>query len=502
MPRKSLTPLTKQVVDRLEPGRFAWDSVERGFGVRAYVSGAKSFVLQYRMPDGGEQGRYRIGDYPTWTVEEARREAGKLRVGLKATADGPRVENPSKARRSRRGAPTMSALADHYLSDYATSAGLRAATVRDARDVLRLALPTIGRMKVAEVTTADVRRVRAKVRTNAVTAAKAAAVQRRKAVGAAEAAVAEAERAIAQAEADGRKGGTLRIMLEARRRTLAKAVRLAAKAEELARSGRAGVHQANRLCAVLSVMFNLAKQEGTRRDNPCEGIRREHEEQRGRNLSEPEVQRLLETCAAYEVEGGMGTDARGAADAMRLLLYTGSRLREVLKAEWQEFDLDRGLWVKPSAHTKTKRLHRVELDGPALELLREMHTRRPHARLLFPGEPRKGRKGAAAAEVKPRVDLKRPWAWVVREAGLEDVRLHDLRRTLASFMLTDGASLATVGKALGHTQVATTARYAHLADTVQGSATGSAGRRMAALVGRERETWGSVTPLRLREGVR
>ncbi len=507
MPRKSLTPLTKHVVDRLEPGRFAWDSVERGFGVRAYASGAKSFVLQYRMPDGGEQGRYRIGDYPTWTVEEARREAGKLRVGLKATADGPRVENPSKARRSRRGAPTMSALADHYLGDYATSAGLRAATVRDARDVLRLALPTIGRMKVAEVTTADVRRVRAKVRADAVTAAKAAAVERRKAVGAAEAAVLEAEGAIAQAETEGRKVLRLRMVLEGPadehgvrsggllRRGI-EAVGKLAKAEELARSGRAGVHQANRLVAVLSVMFNLAKQDGTRKDNPCEGIRREHEEQRGRNLSEPEVQRLLETCDAYEVEGGMGADARGAADAVRLLLFTGARLREVLRAEWREFDLDRGLWVKPSSHTKTKRLHRVELDGPALELLREFHARRVHARFLFPGEPRKGRKSAVAVEVKPRVDLKRPWVWMVREAGLEDVRLHDLRRTLASFMLTDGASLATVGKALGHTQVATTARYAHLADTVQGAATGLAGRRMVALVGGERR--GEVVRLEAR----
>jgi integrase len=481
MPRKSLTPLTKSVVDKLEPGRFAWDSVERGFGVRAYASGSKAFVFQFRMPDGSGQGRMRIGDFPAWTVEEARREAGRLREGLKTKVHGPRAVNPSKARRERREAPTVAALAEYYLGSYATSKGLRDATVRDARDVLRHALPALGRIKVVDVSPADVRKVRAKVKTDAMAAAQEAAGARRKAVSAAEAAVAETVRAIAVAEAEGRKAGTLRLMLGGRRRKLAEATRLAAKAEELARSGRAGVHQANRLVAVLRVMFTLARTEwAVRSDNPCDGAPRDHEEQRERNLSEGEVHRLLEACAAYEVNSGMAADARSGADAIRLLLFTGARLQEVLKAEWREFDLERGLWTKPSSHTKTKRLHRVELDGPALELLREMHTRRAHARFVFPGEPSKGRGAGTASELKPRVGLKRPWSAVVKLAGLEDVRLHDLRRTLASWMLSDGASLATVGKALGHTQVATTNRYAHLAPSVQRQALGSAGRRMLA----------------------
>lgn len=500
MPRKSLTPITKTVVDKLEPGCFAWDSVERGFGVRAYPSGAKSFVFQYRMPDGSAQGKMTIGSYPGWTVEEARREAGKLREGLKARVNGPKVENPSKARRERREAPTVSALADYYLDSYATSKGLRPATLRDARDVLRHALPTLGRIKVADVSPADVRKARAKVRADAVAAAQVDAVMRRKAAGAAEAAVAETERAITLAEVEGKKGGTLRLMHGGRLRKLAEATRLALKAEELARSGRAGVHQANRLVAVLRVMFTLARTEwGARSDNPCDGAPRDHEEQRERNLSEPEVYRLLAACADYEADSGMAADARGGADAIRLLLFTGARLQEVLKAEWREFDLERGLWTKPSSHTKTKRLHRVELDGPALELVTEMHSRRAHARFLFPGEPSKGRGvGVANPEVKPRVGLKRPWAAVVKLAGLEDVRLHDLRRTLASWMLSDGASLATVGKTLGHTQVATTNRYAHLASSVQRSALGSAGRRMmAAQAGEEQR---DVVALR-REGL-
>lgn len=481
MPRKSLTPLTKSVVDKLEPGRFAWDSVERGFGVRAYASGSKAFVFQFRMPDGSGQGRMRIGDFPAWTVEEARREAGKLREGLKTKVHGPKAVNPSKARRERREAPTVAALAEYYLGPYATSKGLRDATVRDARDVLRYILPTLGRIRVADVSPADVRKARAKVKADAVAAAQEGAAVRRRAVGAAEAAVAETERAIRLAEAEGRKAGTLRLMLGRRRRKVAEATRLAERAEELVRSGRAGVHQANRLVAVLRAMFTLARTAwAVRSDNPCDGAPRDHEEQRERNLSEPEVHRLLAACIAYEMDNGMAADAKGGADAIRLLLFTGARLQEVLKAEWREFDLERGLWTKPSSHTKTKRLHRVELDGPALELLTEMHSRRTHARFLFPGEPSKGRGTGAIPEVKPRVGLKRPWAGVVKLAGLEDVRLHDLRRTLASWMLSDGASLATVGKALGHTQVATTNRYAHLASSVQRSALGSAGRRMVA----------------------
>ncbi len=185
----------------------------------------------------------------------------------------------------------------------------------------------------------------------------------------------------------------------------------------------------------------------------------------------------------------MDATARGAADAVRLLLFTGARLREVLRAEWRQFDLERGLWEKPSAHTKAKRQHRLELDGPALDLLRDMHGRRSHARFLFPGDPLKARAGRSAAGqaltlVKPRADLKRPWARMVELAGLEDVRLHDLRRTNASFMLSGGASLATVGKSLGHTQARTTSRYAQLAPSIQREAARMVGERMVASRGR------------------
>lgn len=257
-------------------------------------------------------------------------------------------------------------------------------------------------------------------------------------------------------------------------------------------SGTKGVYRANRMLAFLSKMFSLSIERGWRTDNPCKGVRKYPEEQRWRNLSENEVGRLLSACDAYVEERPVDATAMAAADAVKLLLFTGARLQEVLKATWPQFDLERGIWEKPSAHTKTKRQHWLELEGPALDLLRDMRERAAHYECLFPGEPR--RLGNGRLEVKPRADLKKPWAWIRDRAALEGIRLHDLRRTTASFMLSGGASLATVGKALGHTQASTTQRYAHLSQSVQRQALKEAGERMAALRGRV-PTRGIVMPL-------
>lgn len=486
MPKRASVELTKRRVDDALPGGFVWDGGQRGVNglcVRVTPAGARTFLYRYRTA-GGQQRFLRLGSYPALTVEQARdlarRKAGEVAGG----------GDPSKARKSLREGHSVAELAEYYLGPYAASKPLRASTVRDARDVLKRALPVIGRMKVAEVSTADIRKLRAKVKADGIAEAKADAEARAKALRAARGAVAEAEQALAAAEAGGGRTAALRLVLAGRRRAEVKAARLAERAEAWAQTGRAGTHQANRLLAVLSAMFTLARRDwGARSDNPCDSLQREAEDQRWRNLSDEEVGRLLDACDAYEAENAMEAHARGAADAVRLLLFTGARLREVLRAEWRQFDLDRGLWEKPSAHTKVKRQHRLELDGPALDLLREMAERRPHARFLFPGDPSKGRLSGGKREigpaaVKPRVDLKRPWTRMVELAGLEDVRLHDLRRTTASVILSGGGSLATVGKALGHTQASTTARYAHLSPTVQREALRAAGERMVGLRGR------------------
>jgi integrase len=116
------------------------------------------------------------------------------------------------------------------------------------------------------------------------------------------------------------------------------------------------------------------------------------------------------------------------------------------------FDLERGIWVKPSAHTKQRREHRVPISAAAIDLLSRLKSTATGA-FVFPG-----RNGG------PLTDVKRTWQAVRGEAGLPDVRLHDLRHTYASLLASAGQSLPIIGALLGHTQAQTTARYAHLLD--------------------------------------
>ena len=211
----------------------------------------------------------------------------------------------------------------------------------------------------------------------------------------------------------------------------------------------AGRYQANRIRAVLSRMFTLAIQNEWRTDNPCRGVERYQEDQRWSYLSEPQVQALLAACDRHPDQT--------PANAIRLLLFTGARLREVLNAEWRMFDLERGLWTKPSSHTKTKRIQRLHLAPETVSLLVQMQSEAADQLLLFPGR----------GGLKPRRDLKRPWKAILADAGIGHHRAHDLRRTSASFMISTGSDLMTVGKSLGHTQASTTQRYAMLFEDVQ-----------------------------------
>ena len=208
-------------------------------------------------------------------------------------------------------------------------------------------------------------------------------------------------------------------------------------------------YQANKLRAVLSRMFTLAIQNGWRTDNPCRGVEKFQEDQRWSYLSEPQVAALLTACDKHHDQH--------SANAVRLLLFTGARLREVLRAEWSQFNLDTGMWEKPSAHTKTKMVHRLNLAPTTVSLLRSMLEDGPPSPFLFPGR----------SGLKARSDLKRPWEQILKAADIGHHRRHDLRRTTASFMISTGSDLMTVGKSLGHTQAQTTLRYGHVFEEVQ-----------------------------------
>jgi integrase len=223
-------------------------------------------------------------------------------------------------------------------------------------------------------------------------------------------------------------------------------------------------YQANRLLALLSKMFALAVAWRWREDNPVTGIPKFIEEKRDRWLKDEELQRLF---AALD-----NSSNKRAAMAIRLLVLTGARKGEVLSATWDQFDLESGVWTKPSAHTKQKRTEHVPLSGAACELMREWRNiSSGESPYLFPGE----------AKGQPLQELKRAWGSICREAGLEDVHIHDLRHTYASHLVSSGLSLPIVGRLLGHTQAQTTHRYAHLADAPLRAATEIFASRMAAV---------------------
>jgi integrase len=206
-------------------------------------------------------------------------------------------------------------------------------------------------------------------------------------------------------------------------------------------------YMANRIVSLLSKMFSLAIKKQWRTDNPAKGIERNEETPRERYLSPPELERLTKTLGVWPDQE--------VADIIRLLLYTGARRGEVLAAEWKQFNLDEGTWTKPSSHTKTKRVHKVPLSDEALAVLSKMQAERAKADkvspFLFPGRS-EGHK----------VDLKKPWPAICKAAHIEGLRIHDLRHSFASILVAGGASLPMIGRLLGHTQVATTQRYAHL----------------------------------------
>lgn len=207
-------------------------------------------------------------------------------------------------------------------------------------------------------------------------------------------------------------------------------------------------YQANRCLAILSKMFNLAELWGLRSDgrNPCRLIPKYPEKRRERFLSIEEIKHLGDVLREIENEG---QEMPSAILAIRLLIYTGCRLNEIMTLQWDHVDLEARTLNLPDSKTGAKK---VFLGRPACELL--VHAPRLTGNPwvitgIIPGQR--------------LTDLQPFWQRVRARAGLPEVRIHDLRHTFASTAIAAGHSLPIIGKLLGHTQVQTTARYAHLA---------------------------------------
>lgn len=409
-----------------------WDSEITGFGARLFAptkrrpDGAKSFFVNYRV-DGREK-RFTIGSYPDWSVAAARAEAKELRRKID------KGEDPAKERKDRRDAPTVRDLAERYKEEHLPKKAA-SSQKNDWQMIAKEILPAIGDRKVADVHEGDIE-----------------AMHR---------AITERGRAV----------------------------------------------RANRVMAVCSKMFSLAlkRKEGEdeswrnqMQGNPCKGVGRNHEEGHERFFSPAELAALSDALAAY--------GQTPASDCIRFVMLTGCRPGEAIQATWDQFDAEPGFWVKPSAHTKQRKVHRVPLAAAALELLERMRTqrektlRRAKSDFVFPGqshgEPLKQLRSAweevtetasvalwrDAKDVRiaaliadmERVLHRAPTVTEVmvltQRSGLKlppaphDARIYDLRHTFASVGAGGGMSLQIIGRLLGHTQMRTTQRYAHLAD--------------------------------------
>jgi integrase len=178
-------------------------------------------------------------------------------------------------------------------------------------------------------------------------------------------------------------------------------------------------------------------------------------------LSPAELARLGDALATYD-------GSPYAVAAVKLLIFTGARLGEVLGLRWDWIDFERGEARLPDSKTGAKTLH---LPPPALAVLAALPQLDGNPYLIAGAKP-----GAAL------VNLEKPWRAIRASAGLDDVRLHDLRHAFASIAASSGMGLPIIGKMLGHSQPATTARYAHLAsDPVKAAAAAVANNIAAAM---------------------
>ena len=427
--------ITKRLVEAAEvrdKDYIICDDELRGFAVRVLPSGRRAYIVQYWK--GKRYRRMSLGLHGVLTTEKARRMAFSL---LAAVKEG---EDPAGDRRDARTAVTVAELAERFDREH-IAVRLKPGTAREyRRNLRRFILPAIGKLRVADVTRADIARFHHQLRHIP--------------------------------------------------------------------------YQANRNLEVISKMFQLAELWGLRPDgsNPRRHIKKYPEEKRERYLSTAEFAALGEALSLAEQEG---VEDPYAIAAIRLLIFTGCRLNEIMTLKWAYVDFAARCLRLPDTKTGARVVH---LGAPALEVLssssagpttpwvicgknpgarrtdlqppwqrmRKRATVRlwarsegtPEAALVSRLEARLGREPThdecLAAAKKRKLDL---------PTGLVDVRIHDLRHSFASGAVALGESLPMIGKLLGHTQVQTTARYAHLAADPVKAAAERVSTSIAALIG-------------------
>ncbi len=396
--------LTKRTIDSLtkrEKTYVAYDSNLSGFGCRVTPKGAKSWIVEYRPHGGGRRvakRRITLGTVSTLAPNSARSAAkdilARVRLG----------EDVADEKAARRVAPTIKELSEKYMREEVLPMR-KPATAAHYKSCFRLhVVPELGSKRARDVTRAEIERLHRKI---------------------------------------GAKHPVV----------------------------------ANRMLMLLSGMYSWAEKvcEVPANTQPARRISRYREEGRGRYLSTEELGRLGEALREAETIGlpwdvdETKTTAKHAPKlenrrekvsayavaAIRLLLFTGCRLREILNLRWEEVDFELGMLFLRDSKTGRKP---VILAAPALAVLSEL----PRIGLcVVPGND----------PDRPRHDLQRPWGSISKKAGLAGVRLHDLRHSFAATGAASGMGLPIIGKLLGHRNPETTARYAHVgADPLKAAA--------------------------------
>ncbi len=238
-------------------------------------------------------------------------------------------------------------------------------------------------------------------------------------------------------------------------------------------------YAANRCRALISHMCRKAEKWGKRpqNSNPCTHVEPYKEEKNERHLSPAEFARLGEVLRDVEESG---EEDPFFIALVRLLIFSGARLSEVRTAKWSYFDKGAQLLRLPDS--KSNKSKTIALGAPALSILAGLPRIKGNP-YIIPGK----RPG------QPFVGVQKPWQRVRAKAGIENCRIHDLRHSFASVIVNRGDSLFMVGKLLGHADVKTSARYAHLDDNPRlRAADGAAGDIAAAMSGKT----GEVVPLK------
>lgn len=364
--------LTKLSIDRThykgdgKSRHVIWDSETRGFGLRVYPSGKKTFIVSYRHE--GQKRLMVVGSYGLLTLDQARDRSKKLLVEV---LDG---RDPLAEREKKDRSETVEKLCKEYMTKYAIGPNpekpIKKSYAEDQRRIDKVLIPAWKNRKIQSIQHSDVLTLRHKI-------------------------------------------------------------------------GERSIYEANRIMALVSVMWEFARAEGfieRTADNPARGIDKYEENKRTRWITPEEMPKLIAAINEHP-----HVYARGA---LWLFLLTGCRKSELLNCKWEYVDFERRQLNLPD--TKTGEPLHLPLSTVAIEVLKRL-PRVAENPYVFPGRV-KGR---------PLVGLFKIWDEIRSKADVSDARIHDLRHTVGSWLKQAGNDSYLVQQVLGHSDGRTTERYMH-----------------------------------------